>query len=384
MIVRLSVRMAVAAVVCASRCSAQDAGVIGPVAIGFGVDTTRAPTRDIVVRWSAYLLSEPEKPRASPLWVQSEQDRWPDFDLTGRWLYQGFSPTIVEVARMGSGDSLFVVKTLFARAKDGAIQPIGLQQTYAVRTSDGWRFANALPRVTASWRRRTVGPIRYRVEPGASFDAARAGRAAAFVSRLARRFALPTSGPIDYVVAKSPDSMARAIGLEWTIPGTAGRAYPENRLVLSGSPAYGEAYLHELVHIVAAPLATSTAPYWLTSEGLATWLGGSQGKTTDTLFGELAAYQTSHPSLRLQDIFDETDEAAPVLYSSAALLFALVGERGGDSSVRALYAAGTTLDGFRAEVRQSLGVTDAKLEALWRSAPTRMARGGRSRRMRRS
>src|SRR2546426_10990463 len=55
-----------------------------------------------------------------------------------------------------------------------------------------------------------------------------------------------------------------------------GRSNAIDRLVFSGSASVGEAYRHELAHLVIAPLLRGRT-FWLVSEGLATWAGGSAG-----------------------------------------------------------------------------------------------------------
>jgi hypothetical protein len=85
--------------------------------------------------------------------------------------YQGFPATIVSVASDGPGDSVYVVRVLYAQADStGArIAPLALQRLYAVRESGasfGFRLAGALPRLTREWEQRTEGRVTFWYAPG--------------------------------------------------------------------------------------------------------------------------------------------------------------------------------------------------------------------------
>jgi hypothetical protein len=85
-----------------------------------------------------------------------------------------------------------------------------------------------------------------------------------------------------------------------------------NRMVLTGDGAGGEAYRHELVHIVLQPLHTERT-HALIGEGIATWLGGSLGSDFPALMREHAAFLRAHPETTLdrrQLDTDWTDVAA--------------------------------------------------------------------------
>jgi len=101
--------------------------------LGWAVDTTQSPVREIVRTLLSYFgLPHPGR-TPTPLWSAEEQARFPFYDLTADVLYQGFPATVVEVTPAAADSAIWVVKTLFARAdSDGAnIQPLGLQRLAA-------------------------------------------------------------------------------------------------------------------------------------------------------------------------------------------------------------------------------------------------------------
>ena len=78
-----------------------------------------------------------------------------------------------------------------------------------------------------------------------------------------------------------------------------GLTLPRAGVVLSGNPALGDSYLHELVHAVLGPSQTSN---YLLDEGMATWLGGARGRSYREMLGLLRRYQLDHAAVRLEDL----------------------------------------------------------------------------------
>jgi hypothetical protein len=86
------------------------------------------------------------------------------------------------------------------------------------------------------------------------------------------------------------------MGVDWTFGGQGhGYAIPWNNLILSGDAEFREANRHELVHYMMAPLLETARPHPLVNEGIATWLGGSVGRTYADLVHEYAALIEDNP-----------------------------------------------------------------------------------------
>lgn len=117
-----------------------------------------------------------------------------------------------------------------------------------------------MPRLTRAWARRSVGRLEFRYAPDQRPDPARAAAAARFVDSVAALFAVPAPSRVTYLVTASPDAYFRALGLDFFIlpdgpgPGTGGQGGmvpgTTEGLVLAGDPTQGEAYRHELTHVV--------------------------------------------------------------------------------------------------------------------------------------
>jgi hypothetical protein len=354
------------------------------VSAGWGVDTltagwSEAPWHDaaaaIYRAWSEYLLADPHLQAPTPLWSAAEQQRWPAYDLTAGIAYKGMPATVLGVRPVAPDRAdEYIVQTLFAAVAGTQrdVRPVALTRVHAVREGNAWVFANALPRYTRGWRHETVGPVTYVVDPAHRFDASRAARGIAFADSLAHAFGVPPLQDVTYVVARSPDELHRALGVEWTF-GAQGHGYalPWNRLILSGDGAFGEENRHELVHYVLAPILEERRTHPIISEGVATWLGGTVGRGRDALLAEYATFVRDRPDVTLDAILDDEGPDRG-WYPGGALLVMMVHEQGGTPALRRLLAGGRSNDALRATLVDLLGVSWDEVATSWHA---RAARG---------
>ena len=66
------------------------ARIAAAIAIGFGVEATASPEREILALWKSY-LTEPSDSLRATLWSTGERSSGPQFDLVRPYVYQGFS-----------------------------------------------------------------------------------------------------------------------------------------------------------------------------------------------------------------------------------------------------------------------------------------------------
>jgi hypothetical protein len=352
--------------------------------VSFGVDTTAADVGDIVRLVRAYLAQPDTSAITRGLWSTADAADRRFGDLGRYHAYQGFPATIVGVIAASPGDSTYVVKILHATADSTGqrIMPLALQRLYAVRAPNaeyGWQLSNALPRLTHDWPSRTVDRIRFHYAPGQRPDMARAARAARFVDSVATLFAVPPPDRIEYYVTASPDEYFRAIGLDFFVlpsgRGTAagGNAIPEAGIVLAGDPAQGEAYFHEIVHVVLSGHVGGGA---ILGEGIPTWLGGSKGRSAPAMYRLLTDYQRQHPEATLEGLVRGNAGWGPLaydaLYATGALFIEAVYRKSGVEGLRALKGTPSEADQLLEAMSRHLGLPPSKLEALerwWREAP---------------
>ncbi len=371
----------------------QPARPIRLAGLTWSVDTTAADVGDIVRLFRAYLAGPAAAgdsvARAAGLWQDMDDVAgWPAGDLTRPFgVYQGTPPTIVGVTSAVVGDSVYMVKALYATADStGAVRPLALQRLYAVRSPGspfGWKLTGALGRITRDWQRLTAGPIHFRYAPGLHPDSARAARAATFVDSVARLFQVPPPATIGYLVAHSPDEYFRALGLDY-YPDASGRGSATGGqgggggMLLAGDPRLGEAYFHELTHVVLQRICCGSVTM---GEGVAVWLGGSKGRTTRELYGDLAAYQRAHPDVPLRKVIDPDFEGLTQIegYEAAqatnALLIESVFRRKGMPAVRALLPFRGTPDEFLALVARDIPELAKDPNGWWRKTAAAYAEG---------
>lgn len=354
---------------------------------GWGVDLEAAPWTDvgwhgavseIYGAWREYLLSDPHMQAHTPLWSAAEQQRWPGYDLTAGIAYKGMPATVLDIRPSGREANAFVVRTLFASVsgEDRTARPVALTRVYAVRENERWVFANALPRLTRDWIRADVGPVTFVIHPGMSFDVRRAERAVAFAASLAENLSLPGLEDVTYMMAPTPEELHRAMGVDWTF-GAQGHGYalPWNRLILSGDPVFGEDNRHEITHLVTGPILAEGRTHSMVSEGLATWLGGSVGRTYSELVVDYAAFLCAHPRVDLDAVL-EGNGPDRGWYPAGAVLVDMVHDRGGWPAVRQLLSSGRSDEELRAALMELLASPWGDIAADWKAQVS--ATGGRT------
>jgi hypothetical protein len=350
------------------------------VSLGIGVDTTVADVGVLVGLVRDYLARPDSTARGRGLWSEADPLDRRLGDVAGFYAYQGLPATIAGIVASG-GDSLYVVQLLHAYADSaGNVSPIAMQRLYAIRAPGspyGWRLGGALPRHARNWPTRTHGRITFHYAPGRTPDDKHATHAARFVDSVATLFGTAAPERIEYYVAASPDEYFRAAGLDYSVlpsgplSAKGGNSQPARALVLSGDPAQGEAYLHELAHIVLGRDFRGG----VLGEGVAVWLGGSMGRPLPELFRLLASYQRDNPGVMVEALV-RGDAGWDVAESNAmnftgALFIDAVHRRAGAAGLRALAGTPADADAVLAAMRTRLGLSasdPAALDAWWRRA----------------
>jgi hypothetical protein len=343
------------------------------LALGFGVDTTRSPAREIYHLWRSYLASHPETGRPTPSWSRAEQAKYPDYDILRSLVHQGFRHfTVVHLAPSPGLPGTYELRTLVSSVSriTNDVQPLALFRVYATREDGRWVLGNALPRLTRDWKRELIGHVTFIAHPGYRFDAARARRASDFLDSLANAYSVPQSA-IEYYLSPNLSETFRALGLDYFPLGpdtSGGRALASNRIVLVGAPTEAEENHHELAHIVFAAL-TIPQTHRLVVEGLATWAGGSAGLSFPGLVPGLRYWLEKHPSATLRDILLDPpirEETLDVGYDALAIVCDMVFDRGGIRAIRELARAGPTADDVMRAVSRLVGMPAKDVEMAWK------------------
>ena len=354
------------------------------VSLTFGLDTTVVEVRDIVRLTTAY-LQNPDSALSRGLWTakSKEDSRFRD---VARSVYQGFPATILGVTGTGPGDSVFVVKVLFAGADKSRkrIDALALQRFIAVRAPDapfGWELSSPLPRLTANWPHRTYGPVTFWYGPGQRQSPAKARQAVQFIDSVAKIFRISPPEHLNAYLSASTDESERLMGLDFSLdasgPGTGlgGKTNALSGLLFFADPKLGEAYLHEFVHAVVGPKVVSKNAIF--GEGVAVWLGGSRPGPTKTMYRLLEDYQARYPAVSMLTVFgDEApggQSAINALYASRALIIDSIFRHSGITGVLAFgNIAGSPEDLIKALPR--FVPIGPNIDEWWRAETERAAR----------
>ena len=355
------------------------------VSVSFGIDTTLTDVGDVVRLVRAYLAHPDSSARSRGLWSTATDFDRRVGDLTMQ-AYQGFPATIVGVASDGPGDTVYVVRILYASADSTRrISPLALQRLYAVRESGapfGFRLAGALPRLTREWEQRTKGRVTFWYAPGQHPNPAKISHASSFVDSVATLFQVPPPKHLDMYLARSMEEAQRAIGLDFFPAASADRGRGGGAMsagiVLVGNPAIGEGYVHELVHAILGP--TFPTRNRLSAEGLATWVGGSRGRTPQETYARLRQIQTARPALTLGQVLSNdipdaaAEEMTDAFYATGALVVDAVYRRAGITGLRTLAQLNNDPKVLLNALPTQLGLSGSDQSALdrwWRNEAAR-------------
>jgi hypothetical protein len=351
------------------------------VSVSFGIDTTLTDIGAVVRLVRAYLAKPDSSARSRGLWSTATDFDRNVGDLT-TVAYQGYPATIVGLASDGPGDSVYVVRVLYATADStgGHISPLAMQRLYAVRESGGqfgFKLAGALPRLTRDWERRSKGQVTFWYAPGQHPNESKISHASAFVDSVVNLFHV-ASNHLDMYVAGSMEEAMRAIGIDFFPEASADRGRGGRGggggIVLAGNPAIGEAYTHEMVHVILGP--TFPSRNRLFNEGVATWLGGSRGRTPQETFVRLRQIQAARPALTFAQVLNndipdaEAEEMTDAFYATGALVVDTVYRRAGIDGLRALAMLSNDPKVLLAALPAQLGLAGSDPGALdhwWRT-----------------
>ena len=352
------------------------------VSAGFGVDTTITDVRNVVSLVRAYLAKPDSSARSRGLWSTATDFDRTVGDVTAGRANQGFPATVVGVIPAMPGDSVYIVRILYARADSaGSVAPLALQRLYAIRESGApyaFRLSSAFPRMRNTWEQRSKGPITFWYVPGQSPNSLRIQRAARFVDSVSKLFNVPVPRHLDVIVGRSMDDVERAIGLDFfpepSGPGQRSGGLNLGYIILSGNPAIGEAYFHEFVHSVLGPSLPAGSA--LLAEGVATWLGGSRGRTPREMYALLHSYQEADSTLTLSGLIRgqfhvaDADRASNLLYATGALIADSIYRSQGIAGLRSIYQLKGDPETLIRGISSALGFSPSdsrSLDTWWRT-----------------
>lgn len=307
---------------------------------------TAASEAAVRTLWSEYLASKQgqyvrDASKPSVHWDAAEQAQWPVYDLAGFYLADGAIPEVLRVTPLSPrADTAYQIVTRFWPAgttvRDSSATPELTMTVFARRKQGRWVLANALTYNTAAWKRETRGRVTFRIAPSLQFNAARAEQTAAFVDSLALALGVAPPPRLDYFVTESVDQALEIQGTRFPrrFGAAGGFSKPVNFQVFSGIPALGEAYRHEVAHVILLPIIRGSETSLLASEGVPTWLGGTAGRDYPSSVRYMDSLLVAQPAITLDRIVHDMRVSSDIHNAAGAVLAEMVHDVGGVAAVR--------------------------------------------------
>src|SRR6185295_18222402 len=188
---------------------------------------------------------------------------------------------------------------------------------------------------------------------------------------------------VDYYLTSSAEEMYRILGLDFFLlpsgqgTGRGGKSFPHDGIVISGDPELGEAYLHELTHVIVGKDYPDSLQNYLVNEGIATWLGGSHGRPYADAVQGLFEYQQAHPKIQFLQLIGGNvssgwgNQEADALYATAALIVDVVNLHYGVWGLKKLLAVPPPNRAVEPVLREMLEIWTENMDSWWRNETRR-------------
>ncbi|MCO5725020.1 hypothetical protein [Robiginitalea marina] len=332
------------------------------------VDSTHAETKAVMALFENYLASNPQNKGKNPFWNSEEQEKHQHYDfLESEFqpsLYMGFP---VHVLSIKFKNGVCRIKAQFSYCReDGSPYVLAIANYVAKKENGTYKLYNSLTENKQSWECTTVGLVDFYYPAYHRFDYEKAQKLNGFIRQTCKDFGVQPK-PFEYYLADEYDEIQELKGLDYYI-GMGGEARPggkatDDKVYCGG---LGEYYAHEVFH-VQIDEHFPNKHFWV-SEGLATLLGGSRGKTLDWHLKRTNRYLQEHPETDLNHMLRLTnlDHETSYHYVLGGLIARKILDKGGWSSLREFMSAGKSDEAYYQAIEKHLGVKQSELNAYIR------------------
>ena len=315
----------------------------------------------LINRWKDCLVTANNNPEKNAFWVADDfkKYKYPYRDIYGISSKGGneyfYKPTVLEILDTEIRYT-YIVKTAFV-GDDKTIKSIYnvLAQRDSPRTSPVF-FKSITDYNTRSWQKMSVGNVNYIVHSTHTFDTVQAKKMDDFSTHFADYF---NTKPIQikYYLCKGVKELYQIQGYDYlpimyySATDKGGITRAEDATIYAGIDA--ELYEHEAVHIYTYQKFQQNIHPFL-DEGIATYLGGSNGKFYALVRQNLKAYLNEKPKIDFlsfipNDIFKQqgfSDANFSLPYAVSAVLCEIVIRKGGKDLLFQLLNQGNTEEDF--------------------------------------
>ena len=327
------------------------------------VDSTNVTTKEVMMLFENYLASNPQNKSKNRFWNIEEQEKHKNYDfLESEFqpsLYMGFP---VHVLSIKFRNDTCQIKAQFSHCtNDGSPYVLAIANYFAKKENGTYKLVNALTVNRQTWNFTTVSVVGFYYPTYHQFDLKKAQKLNDFINETCENFGVQPK-PFEYYLADDYDEIQKLKGLDYYM-GMGGQSKPSGKAtddkVYCGG--LGEYHPHEVFH-VQIDEHFPNKHFWI-SEGIATLLGGSRGKSLDWHIKRTNIYLQKHSEIDLNDMLKLTnlDSETSYHYVLGGLIARKILEKGGWSLLTEFMSSGKTDEDYYSAIEKHLGINKSEL-----------------------
>ena len=310
-----------------------------------------------------YIASNPQNKARNPFWNIGEQKKHKNYDfLEDEFqpsLYMGFPVHVLSIKTI---NDTYQIKVQYSYCKeDGSPYILAIVNYYAKEENGALKLFNALTINKKSWNCKTLGSVKFYYPAYHTFDNKKAYKLNEYISEICGIFGVLPK-PFEYYLADDYDEIQKLKGIDYYI-GMGGKSRPSGKA--SDDKVYcgglGEYYPHEVFH-VQVDEHFPNMHFWV-SEGIATLLGGSRGKSLDWHIKKTHDYLQKHPEINLNDMLNlkNVDGTTSYHYVLGGLIAMKIREKGSWNLLKKFISSGKTDEDYYNAIEKYLGINKSEL-----------------------
>jgi len=313
-----------------------------PIHLGAGIDTVTVEHKEIISFWTEYLKSKPSKTTTEYLdfWNENDRNLFKQPDLILHSINTEIStfamgyPTILSV--LPYKENYFEIKTVMGWAvSTGHIDLLSITNHYVKKEAGNYKLFMPLN------IKDDVGLIEqddFRIYSLKTTEIPQKvlEELGTFISMLKSDFGITESKKLTIIYGKNNKETEKILGFDFNLmsstnnPSSGISDLSNNLIIINGLPVI----FHETVHIYLNPLFPNSRLL----EGLATFYGGSMGKSLIEGITNFNEYVTKNNNINLyeklhEESFYTNNEYNPI-YTLQGLLILIASEKGGVAEIK--------------------------------------------------
>lgn len=332
------------------------------------VNSNDTATREVMHLIENYLTSNPEAKGKNLYWSEAEQEKHADYDF----LESEFQPSLymgypVQVLSISFSNDIAKIKAQFSGCNaDGSLNVLAIVNYVALKEKGRYKLSNWLTFKKEEWNCTTVGVVDFYYPSYHKFDYDKAYKLNDFIQEICQNFDVP-SKPFEYYLANEYDEIQELKGFDYYL-GMGGYSMPSGKSTSDKvyCAGLGEYYPHEVFHLLVNE--TYSQQHFWASEGIATLLGGSRGKSLKWHLKRTNVYLQKHPEIDLSNMLEliNLDNKTAFHYVLGGLIAKKVQDKGGWDLLKLLLNSGSKDEDYYRTIQELLGVDRKALNAYIR------------------